>query len=87
MLPKKHNHNKLLLAEFENGNQKAFRKLFELFWESMYFNAKVIVGNEDVAKDIVQDIWVNLWEKEKISKSGIFKPMFLKRYNMVVITI
>lgn len=78
MLPKKHTHNKLLLAEFENGNQKAFRKLFELFWERMFSNAKVIVVNEDVAKDIVQDIRVDLWEKRENLKIRNFQAYVFK---------
>ncbi|WP_420601487.1 RNA polymerase sigma-70 factor [Flagellimonas sp.] len=57
--------NKLLLTEFKKGNKKAFRKLFELFWEPMFINAKSIVLDEDIAKDIVQDIWLNLWQKRE----------------------
>ncbi|WP_422351165.1 sigma-70 family RNA polymerase sigma factor [Flagellimonas sp.] len=55
--------NKLLLAEFKKGNKKAYRKLFELFWEPMFVSAKSIVQNEDAAKDIVQEVWINLWQK------------------------
>ncbi|TXN38264.1 RNA polymerase sigma-70 factor [Flagellimonas hymeniacidonis] len=57
--------NILLLAEFKKGNKKAFKKLFELFWEPMFVNAKSIVLDEDIAKDIVQDIWLNLWQKKE----------------------
>ncbi|WP_420320117.1 RNA polymerase sigma-70 factor [Flagellimonas sp.] len=57
--------NKLLLAEFKKGNKKAFKKLFELFWEPMFTNAKSIVLDEDIAKDIVQDIWLNLWQQRE----------------------
>src|SRR5680860_345387 len=78
MLPKKENHNELLLAEFKNGNQKAFRKLFELFWERMFYNAKFIVINEDLAKDIVQNIWVELWEKKENLKIRNFQAYVFK---------
>ena len=57
--------NKLLLAEFKKGNKKAFKKLFELFWEPMFINAKSIVLDENAAKDVVQEIWVNLWQKRE----------------------
>lgn len=57
--------NKLLLEEFKKGNKKAFKKLFELFWEPMFINAKSIVLDENIAKDIVQEIWVNLWQKRE----------------------
>lgn len=57
--------NELLLSQFRNGNQKAFHKLFELYWESMFLKAQSILGDRDLAKDIVQDIWVELWKSRE----------------------
>jgi len=65
--------NKLLVEEFKNGNQKAFKKLYELYWERMFFNAKMILVNEALAKDVVQEIWINLWEKRAILKIRNFE--------------
>ena len=53
----------LLLLELKDGNSKVFRLLFDLYWESMFLNAKSIVGNENNAKDIVQEIWIRIWQK------------------------
>jgi hypothetical protein len=61
MSVKKLNTNDLLLADFQKGNQQAFRTLFELFWEPMFVNAKSIVRNADIAKDSVQNIWVDTY--------------------------
>ncbi|WP_190809555.1 RNA polymerase sigma-70 factor [Flagellimonas sp. S3867] len=70
--------NKLLLAEFKKGNKKAFKKLFELFWEPMFINAKSIVLDEDVAKDIVQEIWLNLWQKREHSTIKNFEAYIFR---------
>lgn len=70
--------NKLLLEEFKKGNRKAFRKLFELFWEPMFVNAKSIVLDEGIAKDIVQDIWLNLWQKRENSEIVNFEAYIFK---------
>lgn len=70
--------NKLLLEEFKKGNQRAFRRLFELFWEPMFVNAKSIVLDENIAKDIVQDIWLNLWQKRGHLKIVNFKAYIFK---------
>lgn len=40
----------LLLLELKNGNQQAYRKLFDLYWEGMYANARILLGNGIVAK-------------------------------------
>lgn len=75
------NTNTLLLEEFKKGNQKAFRKLFELFWEPMFVNAKSIVLDEGIAKDIVQDIWLNLWKKRENCEIINFQAYIFKSVN------
>lgn len=72
------NTNMLLLKEFKKGNQKAYKKLFEMYWESMYTNAKSIVMDENIAKDIVQDIWLNLWQKRAHSEIKNFEGYIFK---------
>ncbi|WP_396590982.1 sigma-70 family RNA polymerase sigma factor [Allomuricauda sp. R78024] len=70
--------NILLLTEFKKGNKKAFRKLFELFWEPMFIRAKSIILDEDVAKDIVQEIWLNLWQKKEHGNFENFEAYIFK---------
>lgn len=77
----KSNTNKLLLEQFKNGNRKAFRKLFELFWEPMFVNAKSILMDEGIAKDIVQDIWLNLWQKRDVREIKNFEAYIFKSVN------
>ncbi|WP_411029300.1 RNA polymerase sigma-70 factor [Spongiimicrobium sp. 3-5] len=77
----KSNSNKLLLEEFKNGNQKAFRKLFDLFWEPMFVKAKAIVMDNGIAKDIVQDIWVSLWQKREDLEIRNFEAYVYKSVN------
>jgi len=55
----------LLVLEFTKSNKRAFRKLYELYWEAMYVKAISIVENEIIAKDIVQEIWIKLWQKRE----------------------
>ncbi|SDF19231.1 RNA polymerase sigma-70 factor, ECF subfamily [Pricia antarctica] len=52
----------LVFAKVKNSNRKAFQKLFDLYWQQMFIAAKSVVLDEDVAKDIVQDIWLNIWQ-------------------------
>ncbi|SHG26241.1 RNA polymerase sigma-70 factor [Flagellimonas flava] len=70
--------NILLLGEFKKGNKKAFRKLFELYWESMFIRAKSILLDEDVAKDVVQEIWLNLWQKREHGNFENFEAYIFK---------
>ena len=70
--------NKLLLVNLRESNAKAFRKLFDLYWEPMYIKAKTLVANETVAEDIVQDIWVKLWQKRESIEIENFEAYIFK---------
>ena len=70
MSPKKFHTNELLLNHFKSGNQKAFRTLFDLYWEDMFCKANSILRNRDAAQDVVQEIWIHLWnQREKLEVS------------------
>jgi len=71
----------LLFDQVKNGNQCAFTKLFDLYWQSMFTAAKAIVMDESVAKDIVQDIWLNLWQKRKKLDIENFEGYIFKSVN------
>jgi len=42
--------------------EQAFKQMFETFYTRLYFFALHIVGNEDDARDIVNDYFASLWE-------------------------
>lgn len=63
-----------LIADLRNGDEKAFTTFFsEYFYQICQF-AVTYVKDDDVAKNLVQDAFVKLWEnKESISEgSSIF---------------
>ena len=73
--------NELLLSQYRNGNRKAFQKLFELYWEPMFLKAKSILSSEDVAKDIVQDVWVELWKRRESGEIKNFEAYIFRAVN------
>ncbi len=42
------------------GNDVAFRELFDRYWEKLYIAAYKVLGDEMVCEDIVQDIFLDL---------------------------
>lgn len=72
-MPTDKNQNKLLLMQLSRGNALAFSKLFDLYWEEMFIKATTIIGQESVAKDIVQDTWVKIWEHRKNTRIENFE--------------
>ncbi len=58
----------LLLLQIEQGNKDAFNILYEKYWTQTYSKAYQRLKDEHEAKNIVQEIFVNIWVRrgEKI---------------------
>ncbi|QHS59396.1 RNA polymerase sigma factor [Chitinophaga agri] len=54
-----------LLTALRKGDEFAFRVLYERYWTELYTMAYRRLGDEEAAKDIVQNIFVNLWTSRK----------------------
>ncbi|MCX2679150.1 RNA polymerase sigma-70 factor [Galbibacter sp. EGI 63066] len=61
-----------LMNRIKKDDEKAFHCLFDRYWESLYVTAKSIIGHEDTAKDMVQEVWIGFWERRnKIENTNI----------------
>ncbi len=54
-----------LAGLIKKSDEKAFNTLFDLLWEPMFIYASSIVMNDGLAKDLVQDVWVDYWQRKK----------------------
>ncbi|WP_316814416.1 RNA polymerase sigma-70 factor [Pedobacter heparinus] len=52
-----------LLDCLKSGDQQAFAEIYNRYWKVMYFHALKMLGDEDDAKDLVQELFVTLWTK------------------------
>ena len=57
--------DKVLLSFVKKGRAEAFRVLYERYWESLYAHARAMTSCQDTAKDIVQELFVELWDKKE----------------------
>ncbi|HTG66841.1 MAG TPA: RNA polymerase sigma-70 factor [Flavobacterium sp.] len=66
--------NKLLVIELMEGNQKAFSELFNLFYNDVYAYSLSMLKNEDLAEEIVQDVFLNIWlHRDRLNADLSFK--------------
>lgn len=64
-----------LITSLQRGDEAAFKILFEKYWVEVYTIIFRRIGDEDDAKDIVQDIFVNMWtSRERIVASKSLAP-------------
>ncbi|APG59768.1 RNA polymerase sigma factor [Christiangramia salexigens] len=52
-----------LILELQNGNQRAFERIYELYSESIYGIIYSIVNDETLAEEILQDVFLKIWDK------------------------
>ena len=52
-----------IIKGIRNGDQRAFRKLVEMYQQPAYRLAFRILGNEEEARDSVQESFLKIWQK------------------------
>jgi RNA polymerase sigma-70 factor (ECF subfamily) len=83
-----HANDQVLLAEIGRRNGLAFDVLYNRYWKDVFNIAYKRIRNMDVAQDIAQDVFVQLWTREKATpidnlpgylriaaRNGVFKQM------------
>jgi RNA polymerase sigma-70 factor, ECF subfamily len=71
-----------IIEECRNGNLSNFRKLIEISSPGAFSLAFRIVGDEDLARDIVQETMVTVWQKlNGLKSSQVYKTWM---YRIVV---
>ena len=87
---RKGQNNKFSLEELtcliSQSDRNAFNTLFGLLWEPMYLYAASLLMDNAVAKDLVQEVWMDYWERrERVEiqniKSYLFRATRYKCYN------
>ena len=51
-----------LFRAVSTGDEKAFEKLYQLYFPRLHSFALKITGDESLAKDMVQNVFIRLWE-------------------------
>ncbi|GAA3580628.1 RNA polymerase sigma-70 factor [Snuella lapsa] len=78
--------DKKLMERIKHSDHKAFELLYDRFWEEMYVKAYAILKDKSKSKDIVQEVWISIWEKRhKIENNNIqgylFTALRFRIYN------
>ncbi len=51
------------MDKVRESDEYALKILFNRSWERMYKLAYSISGDKDTSKDLVQDVWISIWER------------------------
>ena len=57
-----------LIEQVSKGNELAFDHFYNKYWDSLFISAYVILKDVEACKDIVQDVFLNVWERSNLDK-------------------
>ena len=74
-----------LIDRIKKSDEKAFSILFDKLWEPLYTYAYSLLENRSFAKDIVQDVWIDFWERRNQIENDNIKAYLYKaiRYKVL----
>lgn len=76
-----------LLYALKQGDEQAFNKLFKIYWEKVYAVAYHRLGDEQDADDLVQELFISLWERrEGLSIKGSLENYLMGAVKFKVIS-
>lgn len=55
--------DKEVIHQFRSGNEDAFEQIFHAYYKALVHYAKTILKDMDDSEDIVQQVFVSVWEK------------------------
>lgn len=65
------------LKLFRKGDKKVFKLIFETFYKPLHIFAVKYVKDSDLAEDLVQEVFVKLWEKRETWVDTVTVKAFL----------
>lgn len=77
---------KTLLVLVAGGDQKAFTRLVDLFWNDVYSHALAYAKSHSRAQEITQDVFLTLWNKrDRLPEVNNFKNyLFILGRNQII---
>ena len=59
---KQHPLSEILLSSLQCGSHQAMEEIYQVYWEDVFDAALKKTGDEALAQDITQEIFISLWE-------------------------
>ncbi|MDI1256564.1 MAG: RNA polymerase sigma-70 factor [Flavobacterium sp.] len=79
----------LLVSELKNHNEKAFRRLFDIYYQDIYGYSVSLLKSKELAEENVQDVFLKVWlyrenlDTEKSFKSFLFTIARNQAFNIL----
>ena len=77
---------KFLVSEIQNGDYRAFKTLFDIYYSDLFKYARTFIHPDEDAEDLVQDLFVRLWERPQLLTATVSLKGYMYRsiYNSCI---
>ena len=55
----------MFIEDLRSRKEEALKKIYDTYWKRLYIYAYSITGDRHTAEDLVQEIFISLWEKSE----------------------
>ncbi|RAV30459.1 RNA polymerase sigma factor [Sinomicrobium soli] len=69
---------RIQVEQIKSSDRRAFQRLFEQLWPPMYTYAFSLLEDEALAKDMVQEVWIDFWERRQNIENTNIKAYLYK---------
>ncbi|MBN2347332.1 MAG: RNA polymerase sigma-70 factor [Bacteroidales bacterium] len=60
-----HKEEKKIISQLKKDHVGALKYLFDTYYEKLYFFAITFINQKEIAEEIVQDVFISIWDKRK----------------------
>jgi RNA polymerase sigma-70 factor (ECF subfamily) len=64
-----------LLRRVAQGDRRGFEELYDRFSKVLFSTAYRVLNNQEAAEDVLQDVFIQIWEKAPLYEPSRGKPM------------
>ncbi|AGA79363.1 RNA polymerase sigma-70 factor [Echinicola vietnamensis] len=74
-----------LLDGLRQGSWEAFESLYDKYWEKIYAVSSAVTKDQELSKDIVQEIFLDLWNRrEKLAIKNLYAYLYqASKYRLI----
>ena len=55
---------------FKGGDRESFSLLYKKYWEKVYRFSRLYLNTEDLAEDVVQEVFIKLWDSKEFIREN-----------------
>ena len=66
-----------LMDRIRSGDEYALKLIYNKYWDQLFFSAFNVLHDQHVCEDIIQEIFINLWNKREIIEIRVSLKSYL----------